>query len=257
MAFMSSKKHPWLHWILPALFFISAHGLAFGQEPSRPAQPASPLTVRDRFWAWAHDAGVYNGAWGLPGTSRITPVEGAHYLGIPNIIFIRYEGKPQPPFARYAMPFKSLKRVVWSVAGAGGATSSEEREQVLELAASMPNLTGVFLDDFFKLSGIEAPPAPVEASLSLEELRSIREQLKIPGRRLDLGVTLYAHQLDPRLQQHLELCDVVSLWTWRSEVLRDMDANLEKLKQLLPSKRVLLGCYLWDFGNSKPMPLDL
>src|SRR5213594_1515163 len=65
---------------------------------------------------------------GLAWTSRITPVEGAHYLGIPNIIFIRYEGKPQPPFARYAMPFKSLKRVVWSVAGAGGATSSEERE---------------------------------------------------------------------------------------------------------------------------------
>jgi regulator of sirC expression with transglutaminase-like and TPR domain len=256
MAFMSSKKHPLLSWIFSALFLLSTQGHASGQEASKPRQDENAATVRDRFWAWGHEAGVYNGAWGLPKSSRITPVEGAHYLGVPNIIFIRYQGKPEPPYAQYALPFKSLKRVVWSIAGAGGATSSEEREQVLKLAASMPNLTGVFLDDFFKLGENEAPPAPVQASLSLEELEGIRDKLKFPGRKLDLGVTLYTHQLDSRLQKHLELCDVVSLWTWKSEDLKDLEASFEKLTQGMPSKRLWLGCYMWDFGNSKPMPLD-
>jgi hypothetical protein len=72
-------------------------GLTFG--PSAAASNAVSKTVRDRLWAWAHDAGVYNGAWGLPGNSRVTPVEGAHYLGVPNIIMIRYEGKPTHPLS--------------------------------------------------------------------------------------------------------------------------------------------------------------
>src|SRR5262245_31519952 len=255
MALMSFNESQFLAWVFSALL-VSALGLAYGQEPPGPPPADRPEMVRDRFWAWGHEAGVCNGAWGLPKSSRITPVEGAHYLGIPNIIFVRYEGKPEPPYAQYALPFKSLKRVIWSIAGAGGATSREDREQVLKLSASLPNLQGVFLDDFFKLGGSEGLQVPVEAALSLEELGAIREQLKSPERKLDLGVTVYTHQLDSALQKHLDLCDIVSLWTWKSEDLKDLEANFEKLKQTMPSKRVWLGCYMWDFGNSKPMPLE-
>ena len=81
---------------------------------------APPHTVRECIWAWSHEAGVYNGNYGLPGNSRITPVEGAHFLGVPNIIFIRYHDRPEPPFQQYAIPFKSLERVVWSITGASG-----------------------------------------------------------------------------------------------------------------------------------------
>ena len=94
----------------------------------------SGAVVRDRLWAWAHDAGVYNGHYGLPGRSRITPVEGAAFLGVPNVILIRYEGKPAPPFQQYAIPFRSLTRVYWSITGASGATSREERAQILRLS---------------------------------------------------------------------------------------------------------------------------
>jgi hypothetical protein len=223
-------------------------------------------TVRDRLWVWAHEAGVYNGAWGLPGDSRITPVEGAHYLGVPNIIFIRYEGRPEPPFDQYAVPFRSLKRVNWSITGAGGATSAEERAHVLRVAARMGNLTGLFMDDFFRLAPEQSPPqrpaenaaaaAPDPGSLSVRQLREVRDQLRADGRRLDLGVTLYTHQLDPRILPHLELCDVVSLWTWQSENLTDLEENLAKLEGMAPGKRIWLGCYMWDFGNRKPMPLE-
>jgi len=294
-------------------------------------------------------------------------------------------------------PFRSLKRVNWSITGAGGATSDEERRHVFRLAEAMPNITGVFMDDFFQFDAGERPQwlagnspefpitltitfpgtviadqlelaqsdwrtgdyrsrdfavdlsaagaewleaakgtlpnaggavvrvglgegqfkalrlrilgthdtkdarscglrgirlwneqrvvsltgakveasstypghdarnvlpeestatRPAPASLSVEQLRRVREQLVVGGRRLDLGVTLYTHQLDPRIVPHLELCDVISLWTWKSQDLAELEANFEKLKAMAPSKRIRLGCYMWDFGINKPMPLD-
>ncbi len=231
---------------------------ALGQAASASGGASSPDTVRDRLWVWAHEAGVYNGAWGLPGNSRITPVEGAHWFDVPNLIFIRYEGKPAPPFEQYAVPFRSLKRVYWSIAGAGGATSEEERQQVWRLAASLPNCAGLFMDDFFRSSeAVKLPEGKsVPAALSIEELKDLRGRLNLGFRKLDLGVTLYTHQLEPRLVPQLELCEVISLWTWKSEDLKDLEANLAALKKMVPDKRLLLGCYLWDFGNQKPMPLE-
>lgn len=224
-------------------------------------------TVRDHLWVWAHDTGVYNGAWGLPGNSRMTPLEGARHLGVPNLIMIRYEGRPAPPFEAYAAPFRELTRLYWSIAGAGGQTSQDEREHVFRLAAQMPNIVGVFMDDFFHFSTADRPRTvlhpeapdtrPAEAALTTEQLRAIRQRLQNGPRRLDLAVTLYTHQLSPRILPHLELCDVVSLWTWQARDLRDLEANLARFRALAPTKRLLLGCYLWDFGTHQPMPLDL
>ena len=353
-----------------------------------------PSTVRDRFWIWAHDAHVYDNSWGLPRNGRITPVEGAHYLGVPNIIFIRYEGKPAPPFEQYAVPFRSLKRVYWSVVGADSVTSDEEREHVFRLAANMPNMVGVFMDDFFQfkdaskrqwlagkepafpvylelelanptaLTGLElsqsdsaegeyrtadfvveasaanSPWRPVAlgtlpntagarvkvtldgalrtrlriailnthdkkgarscglsgirlwagdkvvsleqvefratsgnaahgpellreeseapAALSLDQLRKVRDDLVVNGRRLDLAVTLYTRELDqPGIRSHLEYCDVVSLWTWEAKDLAQLEENFAKYKAMFPNKRTLLGCYMWNFGALKPMPVEL
>ncbi|MCL5096111.1 MAG: discoidin domain-containing protein [Candidatus Omnitrophica bacterium] len=384
---------PSLAWI-PTL----SSGAAESAGTQTPAQAGEK--VRDRFWAWAHDAHCYDNSYGLPRNGRITPVEGAHYLGVPNIILIRYNGKPAPPYEQYAVPFKSLKKIFWSITGAGGATSVEDRNYTLQLAASMPSITGVFMDDFFHIGGGEAKPnwlaqnnptfpvaltvtlagparptrleleqsdwhsgdyrskdfavdlsadgdrweetargvlpntagAPKKvtlpgdqvralririlstydtagalscglrrvrlwagedgiplneakatasssypdheaesvlsekkkpaseaaAALSVQQLREIREELNhVNGRRLDLGVTLYTNQLEPSILSHLEFCDVVSLWTWNFEDLKDLESNFEKLKEMVPNKRILLGCYMWGFGSGKPVPLDL
>ena len=223
-----------------------------------------PSTVRDHFWIWAHIERAYDNSWGLPRNGRITPVEGAYYLGVPNIIFIRYEGKPAPPFEQYAVPFRPLKRVYWSIVGGGGTTSDEEREQVFKLAANMPNMVGMFMDDFFQFSTDAEPQAPAgkdseaPAALTLDQLRKVREKLVVNGRRLDLAVTLYTTALDkPGIRSHLEHCDVISLWTWEAKDLPQLEENFTRYRAMFPNKRTLLGCYMWDFGASKPMPIDL
>ena len=213
--------------------------------------------VRDKFWIWGHEAGSHNTGWELPKPSRMTPAEGAFYLGVPNIIMVRYDDKPAPPFEQYALALSPLKRVVWSIVGAGGQTQSQEVGLVRGLAARFPNFCGVMMDDFFG-GGDEI------AVHTVDELKNIQENLTVApsssgqaGRKLDLWVVLYDHQLSHPVSDHLAQCDVVTFWTWRSEMLNDLEENFERVERLAPSCRKVLGCYMWDYGNRKPMPISL
>lgn len=212
--------------------------------------------VKDRLWLWGHDAGSHNESWGLPKPSRITPVEAAFYLGVPNVIMVRYLGRPALPFDQYAVPFRSLSQVVWSVVGASGQTDQKERKHVLGLAARQPNITGVIMDDFFAGAFGEGKKGEL-ATLSLEQLRHLRGQLRVARRRLDLWAVLYEYQLGKPLGEYLELLDTVSFWTWDSGKLRDLPSNFEKVEAVAPKRGKVLGCYLWDYGKKKPMPPDL
>ncbi|MFQ6040376.1 MAG: hypothetical protein ACE5PV_05925 [Candidatus Poribacteria bacterium] len=206
--------------------------------------------VRDKFWIWGHEAGSHNTGWGLPKPSRMTPAEGALYLGVSNIIIVRYDDKPAPPFEQYALALSPLKRVVWSIVGAGGQTQSQEVELVRGLAERFPNICGVMMDDFFR-GGDEI------AVHTVDELQSIQGNLTVANRKLDLWVVLYDHQLSHPVGDHLAQCDVVTFWTWRSEMLSGLEENLERVESLAPSCRKVLGCYMWDYGNRKPMPVPL
>jgi len=213
------------------------------------AVKARRLTLRDRFWVWTHVEGSYKRDFGLPRTSRMTPVEGAVYLGVPNLLFIRYQGKPEMPFDQYAIAFRPFKRVVWSLVGASGQSSDEERTHVLELAGRFPNIVGFVMDDYFHSDG--------SGSLSVEQLKGLRNQLVIGGKRHDLYVVLYQHQLDLPVSTQLEFCDKITFWTWKAKDLDKLEPSFERLEELAPKQGKLLGCYLWDFGTKKPMPLEL
>jgi hypothetical protein len=208
--------------------------------------------VRDRLWLWAHPAGAHNTGWDLPAPSRITPIEAAYYMSIPNVVMVRYENSPAMPFDQYALPFRALKQVVWSVVGEAGATQAAERNAVLELARKNPNFVGVQMDDFF----FTKPKNGKIAALTIDELRALREELTIGSRKLDVWVTLYTYQLDQPLAQYLQLCDNVTLWTWKAEDLDQLETNFEKTRKLAPDSRITLGCYMWDYGTHKPMPVD-
>ncbi len=211
------------------------------------------VKVKDKFWIWGHDAGSHNNQYGLTKTSRMTPAEGAFYLGVPNIIMVKYDGRPEPPYDQYALAFRPLKQVVWSIVGAGGATASGEVETIRNLAMKFPNITGVMMDDFFCYDQASGRVAVH----TVDQLKAFRERLAIPDRKLDLWVVLYNHQLDHPVAEHLKACDVVTFWTWTSEKLDSLEKNFRKVEELAPSCRKILGCYMYDYGNHKPMPVDL
>jgi hypothetical protein len=209
------------------------------------------MPIKDNIWLWGHSAGSHNGIYGTPGESRITPVEAAHYLGISNLLSVTYENYgPYPPFEQYALAMQSLDQVVWSIVGASGVTSREERQAVFALAEKFSNITGVMMDDFFNEEG-------EPAHLTLEELREVRASLQLSSRLLDLWVVHYDYMLERDFRAYLELCDVVTFWTWKASNLQRLEENFAKFTERTPKQRRVLGCYLWDYGNSQPMPLEL
>ncbi|HUT73494.1 MAG TPA: hypothetical protein VM221_01515 [Armatimonadota bacterium] len=214
------------------------------------------MDVRDKLWLWGHPAGSLDGRHGVQGESRITPVEAACYLGTPNLIVVNYGNSgPFPPFDQFALPMRSLKRVVWSIVGDAGQTDAALREEVFKLAARMPNITGLMMDDFFRdPEGGEDGPL---GALSRAELRAVRERLRLPERTLDLWVVLYQHMLDWPVQEQLDLCDKVTLWTSKTEALRDLESSFDRLEKLAPRQGKLLGCYMQDYEARQPMPLQL
>ncbi len=212
-------------------------------------------TIRDKLWIWGQEAGCFHrnagNCWKLPGASRMTPTEGAHYMGIPNVMVVRFQNQPAPPFRQYALPMRSLDRVVWSIIGDAGSVDNDRQpdlDAVLDLAGAFPNVTGAIMDDFFR----DRPGGP--GRYSPGQVDAFRRRLHGGPRALDLYVVVYAHDLHLPIKQHLQAVDAVTFWTWKAEDLQNLEANLERLEALIPGKRTLLGIYMWDFGASAPMP---
>lgn len=207
-------------------------------------------TVRDHLWIFTCAANS-----DFPHIGRrsvMTPVEGALYLDVPNIIVVQSSvreaayGRLEPPFAQYAIAMRPLRRVVWSVVGSGGFYSEAEAEEVLHLARQTPNFAGIMLDDFFT-----GQQEGKQAQLTVEELTEIRRQLKQIDPQFDLFVTLYGRFLDLPLHGYLELIDVITLWT---EVTH-LEANLEKAEKLAPRSKRMLGCYVVDYSRKQGLPV--
>jgi len=239
---------------------VAASALAAALPGEAQAQaPGKRATVRDRLWVWAHDAHFYNGECGLPGKSRITPVEGAVYMGVPNVMFIQYQGIPASPFEQYFVPFKAMKRVYWTLSNNGNQEHrlGAEQEDVYRLAAANPNIQGLLLDDYLIGPGTAQEPH-YTAQVSLHDLAEARRRMDGLGRRLELAAVVYAGQLDPAIAPLLASMDTVLFWTWTPPELEGLERNFRRLKQLLPGKKVLLGCYMWNFSVPPgPMPLPL
>jgi len=246
-------------------------GMAMGSDLAAGEASSAPSTVLDRLWIWTHPVGAHNGidlGGGRQGKSRMKPVEGAGYLGVANLYFIHFPNNPPvSEFRQYAIDFRPMKRVVWSLTGAGGDTSPQGREAVLKLAGEFPNITGFVLDDFLHWSVLadgrrttdslaKTSVQPVPASMTPEQLRALRERTAAHGRKWPITCVVYTHQISPRILPHVDQVDKVAMWTWRSEDLVNLEANFEKLRRIVHPKPILLGCYLFDYGNNRQMTVD-
>ncbi len=213
-------------------------------------------TIRDALWIWGHEAGCHhrhaNNGWKLPGMSRMTPAEGAFYMGIPNIMMVRFGNQPAPPFQQYALPMRPLQRIVWSIIGDLGSTDNDRQpdlQEIIALSEDFPNLTGALMDDFFR----NDPVAP--GRFTAEQVEGFRRQLHAARRPLDLYVVVSAHDLDLPIRQHLDAVDAITFWTWHAKDLDALERNFGRLEELAPQPRKLLGLYMWDFGACAPVPM--
>ena len=248
------------------------------------AQQAEPNTVRDRLWLFGVPADgprlFYEGA-GYRGGSRITPAEGAHWLGVPNLMFITQPWNQPPAMARekawktvttkeqYAISFQSLKRVQWAAVGSGGLGGLAEVPDIVTLAKDYPNITSIYLDDFVTRTYTKRADGTTVGTPAMTEaqLKSMRTQLGKAGRPMEVWTTIYTHEFDrkhpdfkdcePPLADQMKHFDVVVLWTAKSADLRDLEKNLTLLESIKPKNcRIALGIYLWGYWDKDPAKAD-
>lgn len=219
-------------------------------------------TVRDRFWLWSHVAGAYSNQYNLVGGSLITPVEAAHYLTIPNVFMVEYNGEPKPEaLEQFSVPFRSLQQVAWSIVAPGAdGTPADVREKIFDFAFNTPEITGLVMDDFF-VHRKKFAPGQV-AALSIDELKDVRKSLKRGNKRLDLWAVLYAHQVNSpafaAMAPYLQLCDVIQIWPWYyGDEISNMEKTFAKVDELVPGKKKALGSFMWNFGKKEPLSLSV
>ncbi len=213
-------------------------------------------TIREKLWLWAQPANAHgpDSRWKTPRESRITPVEAAVYMGIPNLHMV-WQWRPDypeplPSWRQYALPLNGLREVVWSIAHGHGLTYTDH---IFPLIAHSPNVTGVILDDFFTPQDDGRFAAVSDADLA----SLVKPRLNLPDRKLNLWCVVYEQDLSKPIAPVLDQMDILAYFMWNSPSVPKIESHFDALDKLAPAKPKHLGLYLWDYAQRAPMPLDL
>jgi len=209
---------------------------------------------KTKMWMWGHDAGAHN-MYNLPTPSKMSPLEGAMYLGTPNMCRVVFGNSPEPPFERDALALDVMDNVVWSIIGDSGSVRNDggkaDIAAVAEVAKTHKNIIGGIMDDFqpSRLGGDPLVLAEFKKRLS-----------EGAGRDMQLWTVAYTHDLDRGdIVPFLDECDVATLWTWKSGDIFRLEESFGRFRALWGYDRPLYGgCYLWGYGDGGvPMPAGL
>lgn len=214
------------------------------------------MTLRDKLWLWGQSPDAHweeNNTYKLPGHSRMSAVEGCYYFGIDNICRVRMMGHPMPPYDQESEAMRPCKRVVWSLLGAGGEPVTEmgDLDEVVRQAGIYDNVVGGVFDDFFLPNRLK--------TFTPERLAALKNKMCADaGRPLEMWVVCYEDKLDTveNIGKYLEQFDVITFWTWCASALGKTEENIERIRALSPQSRIMAGCYMWNYGEQKPMTAE-
>lgn len=212
--------------------------------------------LRDKLWLWGQTAGTHTifpeNIFNLPGVSRMTPLEGCVYLGIPNMCRTVMDGKPVPPYDQEALPLEKLNKVVWSIVGSCDSerykNGGDDIDEVIRMSEKYDNVVGGILDDILNETRINVYTPKI--------IEGYADRLHNSGKRpLDLWIVIYEHELEEWAMPYLNACDVATFWTWHAKHLVDLEPNVRKLRKMFKgNKPILVGLYMWDYGGRKELP---
>ncbi len=223
--------------------------------------------VRDKFYFFgsrAHDDDIYFGVPGRNRThtwSRISPAEGAHMLGVPNMILVSSDGDPVPFSSEaycYMESFCRMKNVLWSVVGSCGFRSVREEEFICELAEKYPNVTGAYIDDMFvgdDLFGDGKTDSREEEFT--QKIIDIRNKLNKSSRPLELWATCYVKDVEKFSAKMYDPIDVIAVWNMNTDDITKLEEDIQTYEKLLPQKRKVLGIYLYDYKKGASVSKEL
>ena len=212
------------------------------------------MKMCDAGWVWEGqglDPGVHPSVFGLGGGAEFFGLTRCHFLFHPTTDLALQR------LSRLDEVVCDIAKCLWRDAGDRGGSESyakldfdtmrSEANAIGRFSLKYANVTGAIHDDMLgRLKKDEA---------SREKYGEIYSALKRHNPRLKLWSVVYAHELAPEnwtgLKQYM---DVINLWTWEGN--ENLDAAVDRCRELFPGKPIYLGCYLRRYKTRSAVPIS-
>lgn len=203
--------------------------------------------IKDKIWLWGQaPAGYDNAGYGLPKGNKMDPIGGLEFFGINNLCRVKLSAEAGNSFINDPWLGSPAKSICLSLISAGGNTSSNDIDDIIKMARADSRVTSAVMDDF--LTG-ERPKI-----YTPEVLLNFKNRLNNEaGRKLELWSVLYEREFDIIDAERAKIFDVTTFWTWFGENLESLPESLKKMSDIVEGGRMMLGVYMYDFGNKKPL----
>ena len=201
----------------------------------------------DRLWMWGHEPECWHrfvepfARLGMDPSNHCGQAAGCKLMGIRRDCMIRWLSLPELPLTdEKVKELSTLDELAWSITDSDRTRSFLEKVDIaISMKKRLPNLTTVFLDDYFQ-----------SHMRPLDELRTARERVHAAGLRM--AAVMYADVEGYRESDlpSAKLCDVIALWFWKPDSFDTMEQKVLKAKEFLGADMpLMLGLYMWNFGD--------
>ncbi len=216
----------------------------------------SPNCVRDILWVWGNPEMAEPGQHTAASFAQAGPAERATILGVPNIIMAGL-GLPHDDreAERLTGEVAHCPRLIWEVSTDSGESQlpfvyEETIGRVRRIAGQYPQIEGILLDDMSSVG--------IDHGFKPEHIREVRRLLGPDHSQLKIWGVLYTMNFNREgIDKYIQELDVISLWTWHAKDVADLEKNVAHCERLYPDKPIVLGLYMYDYGDGRRMPMEL
>ena len=217
--------------------------------------------INDKLWLLGETPGSHHKVKGynLPGENKMTPIEGLEYFDIKNLCRMKmridmgmtYMEDPYIVDNNNSME-KLCLTLVGSCAWRPKPGTRDDMDEIEEMVKREKRLVSVINDDFY----YDERMAFYTPQVLAEQREILHTGLERP---LEFWGVSYERELLKNMDvyAHAKEYDLTTLWIWYAENIKDLGKYLEWGKSLTEDGRVILGVYMYDYGNGKPLDDDL
>lgn len=206
--------------------------------------------LKDNIWLWGQTAGGHHKGYALPGENKMGPEEGLNFFGIKNLCRVKLAFETDQSFLDEKSLGKNAEKICLSLIGAGGgaeAIAKNDMADILNLAQKDNRIVAAVMDDFVSEERLKAYTPDVLAELRNKLHTTLH-------RKLELWSVIYEIDFKHPIKSRAKEFDVTTFWTWKAENLNNIKENFKYIKDLTDGSRLMMGAYMFDYGNQKLMP---
>ncbi len=204
--------------------------------------------LRDKYWIWGHPENCFLGQYNNDRVCRMTPAEGALYLGARNMYMVPMDLEVN--WRQYDLSLTTMDHVGWMM-----DINPDKVEKLIEEAKEFPNIDRAVFDDFFTKKILMKQND--DRDVRVAEVEALRDRLHTNEvRPLEMWMVLYTRDFVNKKEEevvpYLKPFDGIILWTWEERDLKDFEKNYKWFLDHTEGQKRMLGLYLYDFGGKKP-----